>query len=68
MRKVADLGLAVGIPLHSHIALNYVLTDYLPKASQGMMPNTAPTTHQPLGLHALPPQVLHGGGCLDCQR
>lgn len=35
-RKAADFGLAVGIPLHSHIALNYVLTDYLPKASQGM--------------------------------
>lgn len=41
MRKVADYGLALGIPIHSHIALNYVLTDYIPKASQGAVVRAA---------------------------
>lgn len=31
-----DLTLGVLFPLHSHVALNYVITDYVPKANRGM--------------------------------
>ncbi len=30
--KPVDFALAFVIPLHSHIAMNYVITDYVPKA------------------------------------
>ena len=30
-----DLALGFIFPLHSHIALNYVISDYVPKASRG---------------------------------
>lgn len=58
MRKVADYGLAVGIPIHSHIALNYVLADYIPKASQG---TCVAAVGRRCNAHRL--QVLHGGAC-----
>jgi succinate dehydrogenase (ubiquinone) membrane anchor subunit len=32
--KVADVGLALAIPLHSHVGLNYVVSDYVPRALQ----------------------------------
>ena len=30
-----DAGLAIALPLHSHIALNYVISDYIPKPARG---------------------------------
>ena len=33
--KVLDLGLGVAIPVHSHIAINSVLSDYVPKSVLG---------------------------------
>lgn len=36
IRKAADIGLAVAVPLHSHIALGYVLADYVPKGIAGL--------------------------------
>lgn len=35
LRMGADMGLALAIPLHSHVAMNYVLTDYVPRGMQG---------------------------------
>ncbi|KAL6782825.1 SDH4 [Auxenochlorella protothecoides x Auxenochlorella symbiontica] len=32
--KLADVGLAAVLPLHSHVAMNSVVTDYVPKALQ----------------------------------
>ncbi|PRW05913.1 Succinate dehydrogenase [ubiquinone] cytochrome b small mitochondrial [Chlorella sorokiniana] len=32
--KVADVGLAATITVHNHIALNYVISDYVPRALQ----------------------------------
>jgi len=32
--RVADVGLAAALPLHSHVALNYVVSDYVPKTFQ----------------------------------
>eukprot|EP00890_Picochlorum_soloecismus_P006566 jgi/Picsp_1/734/NSC_04223-R1_succinate dehydrogenase len=32
--KVSDVGLAAAIPLHSHIAMNYVVSDYVPRGVQ----------------------------------
>jgi succinate dehydrogenase (ubiquinone) membrane anchor subunit len=32
--RVADVGLAVALPLHSHVALSYVVSDYVPKTFQ----------------------------------
>lgn len=32
--KAADLGLAVALPVHSHVAMNFVVSDYVPKAFQ----------------------------------
>lgn len=33
--KAADLALGVAIPVHSHIAINSVLSDYVPKSVLG---------------------------------
>lgn len=35
LRLAADVGLATVLPLHSHVSLNYVLADYVPKHLQG---------------------------------
>mmetsp|Transcript_27677 Transcript_27677/g.70494 ORF Transcript_27677/g.70494 Transcript_27677/m.70494 type:complete len:120 (-) Transcript_27677:396-755(-) len=35
LQRVADLGLAVAIPVHMHIGLNACVTDYLPKVARG---------------------------------
>ena len=32
-----DMGLAVMFPLHGHIGMNYVLTDYVPKISKAAL-------------------------------
>ena len=32
--KVSDVGLALALPVHSHVALNYVVSDYVPKSFQ----------------------------------
>lgn len=32
--KVADLGLAGAITVHNHVALNYVISDYVPRGIQ----------------------------------
>ncbi|EFN51061.1 hypothetical protein CHLNCDRAFT_141411 [Chlorella variabilis] len=34
IRKMAEVGLAAGIPAHNHIALNYVISDYIPRGIQ----------------------------------
>ena len=31
-----DYGLAVLIPVHAHIGMNYVISDYIPKHAQGL--------------------------------
>ena len=31
MQFVMDMALAIALPLHGHIGMNYVLTDYVPK-------------------------------------
>ena len=36
--KVLDLALGVAIPVHSHIAINSVLSDYVPKSVLGKSP------------------------------
>lgn len=33
--RVVDAGLNVAVPIHSHIAMNYVVTDYIPKSIRG---------------------------------
>jgi len=33
--RVVDAGLALAVPLHGHIAMNYVVTDYVPKSVAG---------------------------------
>ena len=33
--KAVDLALGVAIPVHSHIAINSVLSDYVPKSVLG---------------------------------
>lgn len=33
--RVVDAGLNVALPVHSHIAMNYVVTDYVPKSIRG---------------------------------
>ena len=53
--RAIDLGLAVALPVHSHIALNYVVSDYIPKpirgpARYGVLMSTAVAT---LGLARL---------------
>ncbi|GFR50863.1 hypothetical protein Agub_g13150 [Astrephomene gubernaculifera] len=35
LQKTADFVFSLAIPVHSHIAMNAVVTDYLPKAAQG---------------------------------
>jgi succinate dehydrogenase (ubiquinone) membrane anchor subunit len=32
-----DLALAVALPVHSHIALNFVVSDYVPKVGRGRL-------------------------------
>ncbi|KAL4425151.1 hypothetical protein ABPG77_008256 [Micractinium sp. CCAP 211/92] len=32
--KVADVGLAAAITVHNHVALNYVISDYVPRGIQ----------------------------------
>jgi succinate dehydrogenase (ubiquinone) membrane anchor subunit len=32
---LVDLTLSVLLPLHSHVAMNYVVTDYVPRAQRG---------------------------------
>ena len=34
MTRLCDLGLGVVLPFHSHVALNAVISDYLPYASR----------------------------------
>jgi hypothetical protein len=34
-RKAVDVGLGIAIPVHSHIALNAVISDYVPKSVRG---------------------------------
>ena len=31
VQRISDVGLGVAIPLHSHMAMNSVITDYVPK-------------------------------------
>ena len=39
MQRISDLALGVAIPVHSHMAMNSVITDYLPKGPlQGELP------------------------------
>lgn len=33
--RFVDAGLNVALPIHSHIAMNYVVTDYIPKSLRG---------------------------------
>ena len=33
--RVIDLGLNAALPIHGHIAMNYVVTDYVPKSVAG---------------------------------
>jgi succinate dehydrogenase (ubiquinone) membrane anchor subunit len=33
--RAVDVGLNVALPVHSHIAMNYVVTDYVPKGIRG---------------------------------
>ena len=33
--KAADIALGIAIPVHSHIAINSVLSDYVPKSVRG---------------------------------
>jgi succinate dehydrogenase (ubiquinone) membrane anchor subunit len=35
-RKAVDVGLGIAIPLHSHIALNAVISDYVPNSVRGL--------------------------------
>lgn len=35
MGKAADVALGIAIPVHSHIAINSVLSDYVPKSVRG---------------------------------
>lgn len=37
-RKAVDLALGVAIPVHSHIALNAVISDYVPTSVRGKTP------------------------------
>jgi succinate dehydrogenase (ubiquinone) membrane anchor subunit len=34
--RVVDVGLNAALPVHGHIAMNYVVTDYVPKAVAGI--------------------------------
>ncbi|CAL8466764.1 g6300 [Coccomyxa elongata] len=34
--KAADIALGIAIPVHSHIAINSVLSDYVPKSVRGV--------------------------------
>jgi succinate dehydrogenase (ubiquinone) membrane anchor subunit len=36
MNKPIDLTLGLLFPIHSHIALNYVISDYVPKTARSM--------------------------------
>lgn len=36
MNLPVDLALGVAFPLHSHVAINYVITDYVPKAARSV--------------------------------
>lgn len=33
--KASDIALGIAIPVHSHIAINSVLSDYVPKSVRG---------------------------------
>ena len=35
LQRVTDVALGVAIPVHSHIAINSVLSDYVPKSVMG---------------------------------
>lgn len=35
LQRIADFGLALAIPVHMHIGMNALVTDYLPKAARG---------------------------------
>ena len=44
-----DLALGVAMPVHSHVAMNFIISDYVPKAARGptrlaMLALTAATT------------------------
>ena len=39
-RQAVDIGLGIAIPLHSHIALNTVVSDYVPKSVRGSEPDS----------------------------
>lgn len=34
LNRTSDLALGVALPVHSHIAMNYVVSDYVPKTLQ----------------------------------
>lgn len=36
MNKPIDLALGILFPIHSHIGLNYVISDYVPKAARSV--------------------------------
>lgn len=38
--KASDVALGIAIPVHSHIAINSVLSDYVPKSVRGRSPST----------------------------
>lgn len=49
MTRLCDLGLGVALPFHSHVAMNAVISDYLPYASRGVSRcmHESPVVHNP---------------------
>ena len=35
MNKPVDIALGVAFPAHAHIGMNYIISDYVPKAARG---------------------------------
>ena len=49
--KATDIALGVAIPLHSHVAINSVLSDYVPRSVKGALQPKAPCMAAE-GMHA----------------
>ena len=62
-----DLALGVLFPLHSHIAMNFVITDYVPKitSSAGTCCLSSPLSDAAAAAHSQEP-AHRGGGYLSC--
>lgn len=75
-RRAVDVGLGIAIPVHSHVALNSVISDYVPKSVRGKRacplcclppPLAALVSLEPMS--ALPlPQERPGGVPWDAQE